>query len=797
LHWICRTLAHNGLTTVTTNFRNYTATRIQTAWGDVARITAGGGDTNYSYDGFAQLTQVSDAYNNVTSTIGYNVRGMKTSMTDADLGAWTYTPNALGELVSQTDAKGQIATFQYDLLGRMTKRSEGGGDTDWSWDTYAGNTRIGKLMRVANPSYAEQFWYDSQSRLTQRQITVEGVNHLYNYAYHSSTGFLDTLEYPTSTPGNRFKVKYEYSFGDLVRVSRSTSPFTEYWKLNQLDARRNQLDVMLGNVTQVINDFDPLTGTLETRTAGPSGSATLQDLEYDWDANGNLTRRHDARRNLTEIFTYDSLDRMTQSTLNGTTNLTVAYNLIGNITSKSDVGSFTYDATKKHAVRTAGSNSYSYDANGNMTSRLGHSITWTSYNYPSVINAPNSRTVSFSYAPDRSRWKMVTQNTTSTETTLYLGGLFEIMTPGTSPSRYRHTITANGEPVAILTRLSSGSEAIRYILKDHLGSVDGFATSTGTLEIGESFTAFGDRRDANTWSGPPTASDRGAMDAITRQGFTYHTTLGATGLTHMNGRVHDAVNGRFLSADPVVPDPYDGQSLNRYSYVRNNPLSFTDPSGFTEVGCDCGGWRFTFSFGFDFSYEPFWSYSLSFVHPNGLQNRVTADATPVTGEVNAYNSKVEAANKENRWWSYVKTGASVVADFVPVVGQVKGGYEAYQEFNRPGATKWDKFVAVTSISPVGKVIKLGEKAVEGVKAATAAKAANKLPANARTTIDPQEVYRRLEKFHGIDPAKAGDRLHDIKKSAGLGPADNVVFDLTGNVYDKGGNWLGSLTAGGG
>lgn len=52
------------------------------------------------------------------------------------------------------------------------------------------------------------------------------------------------------------------------------------------------------------------------------------------------------------------------------------------------------------------------------------------------------------------------------------------------------------------------------------------------------------------------------------------------GLIHMNGRVQDAVTGRFLSADPFVQAPFNGQSLNRYSYVFNNPLSYTDPSGF-------------------------------------------------------------------------------------------------------------------------------------------------------------------------------------------------------------------------
>ena len=48
---------------------------------------------------------------------------------------------------------------------------------------------------------------------------------------------------------------------------------------------------------------------------------------------------------------------------------------------------------------------------------------------------------------------------------------------------------------------------------------------------------------------------------------------------HMNARLYDPTIGRFLSADTIIQDPYDSQSYNRYSYVRNNPLKYVDPTG--------------------------------------------------------------------------------------------------------------------------------------------------------------------------------------------------------------------------
>ena len=52
----------------------------------------------------------------------------------------------------------------------------------------------------------------------------------------------------------------------------------------------------------------------------------------------------------------------------------------------------------------------------------------------------------------------------------------------------------------------------------------------------------------------------------------------------MNGRVYDPGMGRFLSVDPVIQSPGNSQSLNPYTYLMNNPLSGTDPTGYGIKG---------------------------------------------------------------------------------------------------------------------------------------------------------------------------------------------------------------------
>lgn len=121
---------------------------------------------------------------------------------------------------------------------------------------------------------------------------------------------------------------------------------------------------------------------------------------------GNLTQRKDWRQSLTEDFEYDNLHRLDVSKLNGAVNLDLDYDALGlgNISSKSDVGSYTYHATKKHAVTAAGSYTFAYDANGNVSTRNGSTISWYSYNLPNTISASGNCSSEFFQSPDRSRW---------------------------------------------------------------------------------------------------------------------------------------------------------------------------------------------------------------------------------------------------------------------------------------------------------------------------------------------------------------------------------------------------------
>ena len=139
---------------------------------------------------------------------------------------------------------------------------------------------------------------------------------------------------------------------------------------------------------------------------------------------------------------------------------------------------------------------------------------------------------------------------------------------------------------------------IAYAATDRLGSPLGLmdqdklfrqrADNGSYLDTRRSFDAFGQTRESDFRPIPGNAQSpfpgRLGLTPITRQGFTSHEHLDSVGLIHMNGRIYDYQLGRFLSVDPYIQFPLNSQSLNPYSYIHNNPLGGTDPSGYRIAG---------------------------------------------------------------------------------------------------------------------------------------------------------------------------------------------------------------------
>jgi RHS repeat-associated protein len=606
--------AYAGRTTTVTDALSNTRTLVHDVNGWLRRTTDAYGYTvTTAFDAHGSKTAVTDSLSNTlwTGTYNYGLGAYLASATDMDMGAWTFTRDALGEKTAWTDAKGQSFSETYDALSRPLTRSEPDYFTQWTWGSSAANYNIGKLQSVCtgtgssptnctgNPGYAEAETYDSDGRLSERTITLPGANGTFTYtwAYNATTGLLNTLTYPASYPSTySLELQYAYSEGYLSSVTDvSDTPNVTVWTNDTMNPMGQITEETLGNGIVTNRSYDAVTGWLGTDESGVGGGSGVKNLAFLYDEMGDVTQRQDNNLTLTENAYYDNDYRLTSTTLGGTQNLSVTYDdTMGNITARSDVAggaTWTYSTTQKHAVTEAGSTSYnySYDANGNATARQGNSITWSSYNYPTTINAGSgstAETVAFSYGPDRKRWQQMYTGNSTSETTNDVGGLMDVVSSG-STTTYRHYIYAGSEPIAVYARSSAGN-TFDYVLSDHQGSNSDLTNSSGASIVNESFTPFGQRRNPTTWSGAASNSDLTTAAGITRQGYTFQTQLGLwMGMNHMNGRVEDSITGRMLSADPHVPDRTNPQSFNRYTYAYNNPMTLTDPSGFCTPAWAC------------------------------------------------------------------------------------------------------------------------------------------------------------------------------------------------------------------
>lgn len=551
------------------------------AIGQVVRVLDPDGEESiFAYDPEGHLIRSTDAQGNV-STLDYDQRGQKIRSDDPDMGVWTYTYTRFSELATQTDAKGQQVSNTYDRLGRLVQSVDAARTTTWTYDTLW----KGALTEVsATDGYRDSLTYDTKGRVDSRTQKIGGVDYRYAYVY-DALGRVQTLTYPSG-----FRIRQTFKPGGHLESVVNDATGAAFVTIEKGDARGNTTGYVYGNGVRTAHTFDAAQGFTLGITATNSSATVLHKMAFGWDLIGNLAARLDQRRNLAETFAYDNLNRLKSATVsvNGVVKATdsFTYDALGNIRTKTGVGTYTYgeDGAGPHAVTsitgTRPEDSFTYDANGNMLSGWGRVITWSPTNLPTDITQGSNR-VQFVYAPDGQRIVQVETGLVP-RTVVYAGGLYEKESNGSAVA-HRHFVQAGGQTVAIHVT-SGAASTTQYLHRDHQGSVTLLTDPAGAPLEYLSYDAFGKRRNAMTWAADPTDALLQTNAHKTLRGYTGHEQLDRVELIHMNGRVYDATLGRFISPDPFVQFPLSTQGLNRYTYVDNNPLSFTDPSGFFLKG---------------------------------------------------------------------------------------------------------------------------------------------------------------------------------------------------------------------
>lgn len=537
--------------------------------------------TQYRYDGNGNLKQITDADGNI-KTIGFDGLNRKRSETafhrpnDSVYGTYTYEYDDAGNLTDSIDARGVHLHYEIDLLNRIQSIRD---FTVYStpqlkiaqtfkYDTC--NNGVGRLCTADVSGESTVMDYDKLGRIYRETKKLDPGAYGHRFKYDRQ-GNLTELFYPDGTMAN-----YEYNrAGQISLVELDGSWMVAKMTYNPLGQPQSYLQA---NDVATIMEYDPNELYRLRSKRLRKNKQDLQQIEYLYDSVGNLTT-------LTESGTggfskrvnyqYDDLDRLVYvdaDDLLGSSLYTRSfdYTPIGNIHFTSSNRFYSYDGhlgmsyASPHAVTSINGVNYKYDENGNLTHKgVTDAYEWNAYNRMSSSDGPGGYAT---YTYDHKGQRM-------TKTSLTSG----VKTKSVTPSKYvsvnngdtTYNVYAGDLLVATVDYTTSFPYADTYYPhNDHLSGTNVVTDAYGNIAQHIDYYPFGETR-INQQN---TAHDQ-------REKFTGYELDSTSNLYYANARYYDGAIGRFISVDPWEGDLTDPQTLNKYSYVLNNPLKYVDPTG--------------------------------------------------------------------------------------------------------------------------------------------------------------------------------------------------------------------------
>ncbi len=526
----------------------------------------------YSYDVLNNLTQVSQGVQ--TRTFNYDSMGRLKDATTPEAGLVSYTYTNFSRVQTRTDARGVITSYTYDGLNRLKTVSysvpAGVAATPTVTFFYdeggAGANALGRLTRMTDGVGSETYTYDVLGRITQVARVIDATTFSTTYAYNLANE-LTSITYPSGRA-----VTQQY---DLIgRLNQVSSGGTNYISSVQYNGANQPQSFNYGNGATAsfgYNSHMQLSSLSYTK-----GATKLLELAYSYAPpnggnNGQITGITDstgtAEAGRSVSYTYDEWSRLSTAVTAGSASypqwgLRWEYDRYGNRTAQvvtAGSGPSVSVAIDAATNRITGDPAVTYDAAGNMT-RDGSGAIYTYDGENRIVMVTGTASGTYTYDGVGLRVKKVASNTTTRY--VFSGSKVIAEYTGNKPranSPAKEYLYAGSQLVA-----SIAGNTTTYAHPDHL-SARVFTNSSGS-KVGErGHLPFGE-----VWYDGMTAD---------KWKFTTYERDSETTLDYAMFRFDSTRLGRFLTPDPVGGSLLNPQSLNRYSYVRNNPINFVDPFG--------------------------------------------------------------------------------------------------------------------------------------------------------------------------------------------------------------------------
>lgn len=567
------------------------------AYQTIEQMNAKGGVEKVVYgNGTEELTAYDEALGWVSNIQLKNAGGMLHDLEYVfdGVGNLTYRKHQLSS-ASTTFAE----TYTYDDLYRLYDRTiniTSGGVSLPSGFKLTQSTRYDDFGNITSKTGVGTYRYDATNPYRLLDICgEEGCGTLETTPASKScpTGYALNAAGTTcqKSESQSASLSYNYSCPSGYSLSGTTCSKTEtkvaQIKTEQSCPKGGTLNTVTGQCTRSFS----FTGTTKPSGAGvvcdngePMGggrrlwectetykatSSQVYSCDAGWTVSGaNCTRTLSQAATQTPVYSCPAGWSVSGSTCNRT--------LTASITYSCPVG-WTQNGAQCSRARQA-SYAMVYDKNGNITNDGTRTLTYSSYDLVTNI-AKGSESSRFKYDASRQRYERydvkLEDGVLAYYTTYYVDGAYEkvVRTGGGKAALTEQKLYVGN--LVITKRSNNSTDSFLYLHKDHQGS-----TTTITDAAGSSVQQF----VYDPWGKQTAVFDTGLLanytTPATTKGYTGHEHISHLDLIHMNGRIYDATIGRFMQADPFIQAPTDTQSYNRYSYVKNNPMSYTDPSGF-------------------------------------------------------------------------------------------------------------------------------------------------------------------------------------------------------------------------
>ncbi len=499
-----------------------------------------GGVTTLAYDSVGNLVSITDPSGAVQHR-SFDGLGNITSATDGLGRATTKTYDGASRLLSSTVSDGTVVRYSYDVDGNLASKSVAGGDSDtYSYDPF------GELVGAVNGTTRVSLGYDAAGELVSESSggSQPTVTHTYRY---------DAAGRRISTSGPEGDVAYTFdSTGRLQALTDYHGGIFRfgYDRNGQLTSLRrpNGVDDTLAYTAG---------GKLVGRDASAAGGNQVGKADYTLDGNGQRVAATDLTG--TSTYSYSAVGQLLTATHPTGSNLpaeSYSYDKSGN---RLGAGA-QYDAAQQ--LQQDDAHAYSYDARGDVTTSTDRgtgattSYAWDAEHRLRSVTLPDGSTVRYAYDPLGRR----VAQTHGAETTRF-GYDGQVATAEYDAANAITASYLNAPTADAQLEVNRGGQTY-YPTVDGIGSITGLTDAGGSLVQRNAYQSFGTK----TASGPD----------LDPYGFTGKRADALTGLYDYGLRQYDPSLGRFSSPDPLP-------STGLYSYVSNDPLDLTDPSGASEA----------------------------------------------------------------------------------------------------------------------------------------------------------------------------------------------------------------------